>query len=211
MNSRKRSTQVAILLSVIVCFMSVYEVGAQQDVSTHFGSNAQRVGSTAGASFSVHGATSGGGSSWGAGKGSFGSSAQPRGVWRDGSTLNAVPRTAPSTTQGRNSAFGAPSAGGESASGYLSPKGTSTRGNAATSAAHLSRNSSGRSTVSASSGGGHIFGGARSRLGSSGGGAGTREKHQSSGLATSIPKRRAAEGSAPGSSFHSGLNTGLSK
>lgn len=211
MNCETRATSVSILLSIIVCFISLTTVKAQQAVSLHFGASASRPDSAAGASAPVRGSGSGGGSSWGAGKGGFGYSAKPGGVWRDGSTLSAAPGVAPSTTQVRTPAVGALSAGGDLAAGSLSPKGTSVQGNPASSTAHFPRSSSGRGSVSKSSGMGHAAGGSRGRVGSSGLGTGRGETRQSSGLTTSITQHRLTEGSSARSSLHSGLDTGLSK
>lgn len=74
MNSEKRAKAVLILQGILACSICGPGMQGQQATSsTHFGQRPPSAGSTVGATAPIGGQGSGGGSSWGAGRGSFGS------------------------------------------------------------------------------------------------------------------------------------------
>jgi hypothetical protein len=79
----------AIAVSAVACFLSAQAAPAQASWGSSSGASSWQAGSTNGSVPAARAVTSGGGSSWTAGKGSVESAPQPGGVWRDGSTLNA--------------------------------------------------------------------------------------------------------------------------
>jgi hypothetical protein len=222
MTFEKKATCVSIVLGIVVCFISLYGAQGQQPATSfHFGASASRSGSTASARASVRGTGSGGSSTWGAGKGSFGYSAQPGGVWRDGSTLGAAPGAARATTQEHASAANAISPGGNVAAGSFSPAPPNVRGNAVPRTAHLSRPSlgqrsgimaTGRGSVSGSSGMRHAAVGSRGRSVMLARGAGKNKNRPYSGVAPRVTQRAPTLGlpgiSAPRTELDK-LDTGL--
>jgi len=217
---KKKATRVSIVLCVVGYFIGLRGVQGQQPaISTHLGASAARLGSTAGASSAVRGVGSGGSSTWGAGKGSFGYSPQPGGVWRDGTVLSAAPSAGRGTTEARTSPADAFPSGEALPSGTVSAKPAGMRGNVIPGTAHLSRSSSGqgfgitatgRRPVSGSVGIRRAAVGSRARIASPGRGVGRGITRQASGLATSVGRYPLTRGTAANSSLHRELTTGLS-
>jgi hypothetical protein len=220
MNRKTRGSFVSIIVCGIVCLVSLNAVQAQQSTSSHFGAGTQHTVSTAGAGVSAQGAGTGGSSTWGAGKGNFKSSAQPGGIWSDGSSSSASPGVAHSATQVLTPAASAPAYSAQRSGSSSSSKTMPVGGNTASGMAHLSRSSptqrfgtaaSGQSPVSRTSGISHPIGGARGRAGSVGRGAGRGETSESHGLTSTVAQRPPTWRPTPSSSLKSGLDTGLSK
>jgi hypothetical protein len=216
MNSEKKPNSVSILMCVFACSICLPAVQGQQAASAaHFGQGASSSGLTTGASAPVRGTGSGGGSNWAAGKGSFGLSAQPGGVWHDsGPSLGIGAVGVRSTTQPRTSVVDVLPPSGALPSEFSSSKPASVRGNAAAGTAHLSRSSSGRSSggtafgrraMPKSSGISNAAVGSRRGLASLAGGAGSGETRPSSGLAA----RLAQQGLIKSPSLNGGVDTGL--
>jgi hypothetical protein len=157
MKSKRKATTISISLCTIACFISPYAVRAQQAVSSQFGAHSSSSGSKAGTSVSAGVAGSGGGSAWGAGKGNFGSTAQPGGVWRDGSTFSAAPTPAKVATQDRTPIANVSAPGGGAATESFSKKSVGGRESTESGSGHLSRSSLGRSSGGSSFGRGAAF------------------------------------------------------
>jgi hypothetical protein len=211
MNCETKIAFVSTFVYFVACSMSPNAMQAQEAASSHFGASAPRSASASGGIIPVRGTGVGGGSSWGVGKGSFGSSAQPGGVWRDGSTLGASAGAAHSTAQPHAPAAEPFSAGGDLAVPSSGAKTPSFRGNAASGTAHLFRSSSVRGSTLKSSRMGHAVGGSRGRPSSLGRGAGNAGTRQSSGLTTGLTQHGLPQRSAARTFQPSGLDTRLSK
>jgi hypothetical protein len=220
MNLKRKAACFSIALCVAECFIGLRGAHGQQPAtSTHPGASAAHSASPAGVSSAVRGAGSGGSSTWGAGKGSFGYSAQSGGVWRDGTTLNAAPSAGRDTTQAHTYPADAFPSGEALPPGSVSAKPTGMRGIAAPGAARLPRSSSGhgfgrtaagRGPVSGSAGIRHVAGGSRGRVASPGRRAGRGTTRQTPGLATGVGKYPLTRGTAANSPLHRELTTGLS-
>jgi 23S rRNA pseudouridine2605 synthase len=221
MNIEKKAACVSIVVCIVACLIGLVGAQGQQPAaSAHVGASAPRSGSATGASAAARGAGSGGSSTWGAGKGSFGYSAQPGGVWRDGTSLGAGPGAGRGTTHARAFASDAAPSGGALPPGSAGAKPTGIRGSAAPGAAHLSHSFSGPGSGIAASGRGsasrsfamrHAAGGPRGRVASLGRGAGRGATRPSPGLASSVGKYPREKGTVVSSSLHRELATGLSK
>jgi endoglucanase len=211
MNSKTKAASVSIFLCTLACLMSLNAAQAQQAASSHFGASAPRPTSAIGGTVPVRGTGAGGGSSWGAGQGSFGNPAQPGGVWHDGSTLSFGTGIAHNTAQGRASGTEPFSAGGSLAAPSSGAKAPSFRGKVASGPAHLTRSSSIRGSASKSSIMGRAGGGSRSRAGSFGRGTGRGGTEHPSGLGSSLAQQGRPKESMTDSTLHDGLNPGLSK
>ena len=207
MTFRTNAASLSILLCSIAYFMSPHEMRAQQAASSHFGASAPPPASAAPA----RSTGTGGGSSWGAGKGSFSNPVQSGGVWHDGSTLGAGTGIAHNTAQAHAADTGPLSTGGNIAVPSSSMKAPSFRGTATSGTAHLSRSSAIRGSVSQSSTMSHAGGGSRSRAGSSGRGIGRGGTGRPSSLGSSLAQHGQIKQSVTDTSLHSGLDTGLSK
>jgi hypothetical protein len=218
MNRETKVSSVSIILCAIACLMSLNAVQAQQPGSSRFGAGTQHTVSTAGSGVPARSAGTSGSSTWEAGKGSFTSSAQPGGIWSDGSSFSASPGVAHSATQVLSPAASAPAFGaarsGNSSGSKVKPVG----GNTASGMAHLSRSSpsqrfgtaaSGHSPVSRASGINHPIGGSRGRTGSFGRGAGREKSPESHGLTSKVAQHPSTWRPTPSSSLKSGLDTGL--
>jgi len=204
MNCDNKAISVSILLSILFCSICLPGVRAQQTAnSARFGASASRSGSGASTSTAVRGGGSSGVSSWGAGKGSFGNSAQPGGVWRDGSTRD--------TTQARTAAVSSPLAGGGPAAGSVSPKPTGARGSPTSGTAHLSSSSSIGRSMRKTSSMSRAASSSQGRGRSQGHRAGSEKRRRSSGLATTVPHYGLTNGSAVGSPLHTGVDTRMGK
>jgi hypothetical protein len=201
------AASLSILLCFIACSVSPHDMRAQQAASSHFGASAPQPASTA----PVRSTGTGGGSSWGAGKGSFSNPAQPGGVWHDGSTLSAGTGIAHNTAQAHAADTEPLSTGGNIAAPSSGTKAPSFRGTAASGTAHLSRSSPIRGSVSQSSTMSHAGGGSRSRAGSLGRGTGRGGTGRPSSLGSSLAQHGQIKKSETDSSLHSGLDTGLDK
>ena len=109
----KRVNPASISLLALACLFGVQVLAAQQAASGA-ASEGSRISAASGHATSTsaqtgmgHVTSTGGGSSWGAGKGSFGYGVQPGGVWRDGGTLSSLPASNKSPTEGLPSAASA--------------------------------------------------------------------------------------------------------
>lgn len=92
MNCLRRSEIGLVFRSLLVCALALQAGQAQQpSASSHFGGGAMRPETTMGSGGTGASSSLGNHSSWGSGQGSFGSSAQPGGIWTDGASLNAGP------------------------------------------------------------------------------------------------------------------------
>jgi hypothetical protein len=221
MNCVKKVNAVSVPLCIIACFISLHPVQAQQiATSAHFGASALRAASTAPSSVVGRAAASDGSSRWTAGQGSFGSSAQAGGVWRDESTLSAAPGVAPGTKPARTFPANAFSPSDDLAAGSFSAKPASGRGNAESGAAHLSRSFSGQRSGASAFGHGaaskssdmrHTAAGSRGRVGSPGRGAGRGENRPSSGMASRVTQRTPTRGLAGNSSLPGALDARSTK
>jgi hypothetical protein len=212
MNCDNKAISVSILLSILFCSICLPGVRAQQTAnSARFGASASRSGSGASTSTAVRGGGSSGVSSWGAGKGSFGNSAQPGGVWRDGSTLGTPSGGARDTTQARTAAVSSPLAGGGPAAGSVSPKPTGARGSPTSGTAHLSSSSSIGRSMRKTSSMSRAASSSQGRGRSQGHRAGSEKRRRSSGLATTVPHYGLTNGSAVGSPLHTGVDTRMGK
>jgi len=130
MNRETKVSSVSIIMCAIACLMSLNAVQAQQPGSSRFGAGTQYTVSTAGSSVPARGSGTSGSSTWEAGKGSFTSSAQPGGIWSDGSSFSASPGVAHSATQVLAPAASAPAFGavrsGNSSGSKVKPAGGNT-------------------------------------------------------------------------------------
>jgi hypothetical protein len=205
MNYATKAASVSILLCMIAYLMSLNAIQAQETVSSHFGAGATRSASAVGGTIPVQSAGAGGGSNWGAGKGSFAQSAQRGGVWRDGSTLGAATGTT------HNAAPVHTSAGGELTAGSSGAQASGARGSVASGTANLSHSSSARGSVSKSSSMSHGVGGSLSRAGSLGRGIGRGGTRRPSSFGSSLAQHGRTKESIASPSLRSGLNTGLGK
>jgi hypothetical protein len=191
--------------------------GQQAAASSHIGASASGSGSSVGMSANSRRAGSGGTSTWSAGKGNFGYSAQPGGVWRDGTALGATTSAGRGTTQSRASA---PDVLSPTSGNSFGAKPTGMRGNPGAGAARVfpspsifrpGLTASGRGIASKQPGKSYVANRSRTRVGSLGGGAGRRPTRSSSRLTSSVAKPALTRGAAAGYSLHSGLDTNLSK
>lgn len=214
MNREAKLTSVSIFVCAMVCLISSSAMQAQESGSSHFGAGAQHAVSTASAGISARGAGASGGSTWGGGKGSFKSSAQPGGIWRDGSSVSASPGVGYSATQVLTPAVSAPAFGavrsGNSSGSKVKPVG----GNTALGMAYPSRSSASQRSGTAASGHSPVsrpVGGSRGQTGSLGRGAGRGKTPESSGLTSKVAPHPSPLRPTPSSSLKNGLDTGLSK
>lgn len=212
MSTDKRARFVLVLLCALGWLASPSSVlGQSQAGSSRFGAGSSSTSSTAGARASARSVGSGGSSSWGAGKGSFGNSAQSGGIWRDGSTLSPALSSPHQKTEVRDT-LGAPRSSARIATTRSSgTRATGVRGIGASSPAHLSRPGLGAGTARKTSGFGHSAGRSRSRVGSTGKRAKNVEGLESSGLATRLGHPGLFKTPAASASPHTGLGTQGSK
>ncbi len=205
-------------LPALVCVLILQSLDAQQMAPSTSSERAAGSGSAV-SSGQRNGVQ--GGSTWGAGKSNFGSSPQPGGVWRDGSTLNSSP--VPSRTNAKFPAFEpnpAPAqttlGGGALGRKQVNIRGISTLGTANSSSASSSRHPS---KISYGSGAGPKFSGSKltfgksiNRTGSSGRKVGNSDNRQSSGLSSTFTQSPVKSGfgvpSAPRGSLDPGLTRG---
>ena len=210
MNSEWKSKSVSILLGIVACPICLPAVQGQQAASsTRFGQAPLHTSSTAGATAPIH---SGGGSSWGAGGGSFGSSVQPGGIWHDDGPSLGVAGGAGSSTQSRRTASSGLPSGGTVPSGFSISAPSNLHGT--TGGVHsshtTSRHSPGASVVhhgitSRAKGRGHGAAGSRWRVASLGSGSARQGTRRTSGVTTSMPRQSVTGNSQLGL----GLDTGL--
>jgi hypothetical protein len=156
MNKRTLESSPLILSIVIACGAFLPgAIEAQRGPSSTFGAGAASTQPSAAPNGSSRGGESafGGGSSWGSGKGSFNSSAQPGGIWSDGSTLKAARRAGPPSA----SASDALLHNGELSAGHTFAKPAGVSMNPVFGVAHSSRPSAGFRIGSAGSGGASAF------------------------------------------------------
>jgi hypothetical protein len=202
----KKVNAASILLLIGACFICPHPVPAQQPQdASHFGANEVGSGSTTSVGVPVRVTGSGGKSTWGAGKQSFGTSVQTGGVWRDGAALGAATPGTRTAKQDRASAKDASPPSGAPPPLFFGPKPTNARGNAAPGKGPILRSSAtsaiGRATMSKSSGTKHTAGRSRSRTRFNGPSDGKRETRPSSGLASGAAQRTSALG-VTADSFH---------
>jgi hypothetical protein len=206
----------SVPLCIIAYFVSMPALLlAQQGASaTHFGPGALHTSSTIGSVSSGRAAQAGGSSNWTAGKGSFRSSVQPGGVWREGSTFSAARGTSGSSPLARRPNEAGFASSGNPGSGSLSPRPTGLRGGAPSGTAHFSGSSSGQrfgggafGRSSASKSFGPKFGAARSQSR----GMGTSGSQPSSGLRTGVAQTSSRQGMPGGSLQHGRPNTSLTR
>jgi hypothetical protein len=219
MTSERKPAYLSAILCVVACLAVPPGAQGQQAASSaHFGASASGGGAGRGASVAVRDAGTGGGSTWGAGKGSFGHSAQPGGVWRDRTTLPATSGAGQGAAQAGSPATRSLSSAGALPSDSFHAKQTGITGNGAlrttrispaVSGQHSGISASSRGAVSGPSGLRHAAG-SRGRVGSLGRGASRRAKRSSSGFDSSLAQRAIGNRPPPGFSPREGLNTGLS-
>jgi hypothetical protein len=200
MNSEKRARAVLILQGILVCSICVPGVqGQEAKSSAHFGQRPPSAGSTVGATAPIGGQGSGGGSSWRAGSGSFGTGVQQGGIWHDdGPSLGPAATGAGSSTQVRPSATSAHASGAGVPSGFSSSTPSSFHANAGTgatrsfhsTAGHFSGASViGHGVMAGSKGRSHAAAGSQWRVASSGHGSARAGTRRPSGVTTSMPKQ----------------------
>jgi hypothetical protein len=221
MNSERKPTYLSAILCVFACLAIPPGAHGQQPASSaHFGASVSGTGSGSGASMAVRGAGTGGGSIWGAGKGSFGHPAQPGGVWRDRTTLPATSVAGQGAAQAGSHAMRSPSSEGALPPESFHAKQTGIHGNGALRTTRISPAASGQrsgisvsssESVSGPSGLRHTATGSRGRVTSLGLGASRKPKRPSSGFDSSLTQREIGNRPATGFSPREGLNTGLSK
>jgi len=213
MNSEWRSKSASILLGIVACSICLPAGQGQQAASsTRFGQAPPRTGSTAGATAPIR---SGGGSSWGAGGGSFGSSVQRGGIWHDdGPSLGAAPGGVGRSTQTRPSAVSELPAGGSAPPGFSSPSPSSFHASSSAGVARSFHSTSGHSfgapvvhhgIASRAKGRGHGAAGSRWRVASLGSSSAKLGTRRTSGVTTSMPRQSVNRNSQLGL----GLDTGL--
>jgi hypothetical protein len=215
MNFEKRAMSALVLQALVACVICVpLEQGQQAASSTQFGQRPPSSGSPVGTTAPIGGAGAGGGSSWGAGKGSFGTGVQPGGIWHDnGPSFGAAAGSAKSM-QAQPSAASALPSGGGLPSGFSPSTPGSFHRSAGSGAGRSLRStgihSSGASVVhhgvtSGSRGRSHTTAGSEWRVASHGR-ASTREgARQTPGVTTSMPKQSVKSNSH----LDLGLETGL--
>jgi hypothetical protein len=216
MKSERKPYLIAIFLWVVAGTISIPAGRAQQNPkSAQFGAGASRSGSTVGVSAPSQASAYGGASSWAAGKGSFGDSAQPGGVWHDdGPTLGALGGASSLATQFRPSGANPLPPSGSFSSGLSSSKAANNHGKPAISATHLTQ----FSPASVRGSGSHIrnstsiptgirpgAGRSRGRVGSHSRGLGGSENRPTAGLSTSAPLQALIKNSSPKSELDIGL------
>lgn len=221
MTSERRTIYLWIAPFVIASFVVLPGAEGQRPAAlSQFGASASSSGSAAATSEISRGTGYRGGSTWDAGKSSFGYSAQLGGVWRDGTTLGAAPRAGRGTTQARASAKDALPRGYVPPSDSLSATATGIRGKAAAGTTHLPRFSSGqhpgitlsgRGSVSKFSSMSHAMGRSRGRAASLGRRADSRSTRPSSGLVSRIGKPEFTREKEANYSLRSGLDMGVRK
>lgn len=220
MNRETKTASVSIFVCALVCLISLNAMQAQESGSSHFGAGRQHSVSPAGAGVPARSVGASGGSTWGAGKGSFKSSAQPGGIWSDGSSVSASPGVGHGATQVLAPAAAAPALGAGRSGSLSASNARIVRGNTAPGLAHLSHSSpdrrfgttaSGHSPISRPSGMSHPIGGSRGRVGSLGRGAGRGKTQKSTSLTSTVGQYPSTWRPTPSSSLKSGLDTGLSK
>ena len=208
MSCLKKMSAVSISLFAIACSISLHAAQSEQAASSvRAGTSASR--STAGTTTASHSTAFGGGSSWTAGKGSFGSTNQTGGVWRAESAPSAVPGAARGTTPTASSAVRAFPSSNTVALGAYSPKPTNAKSGVSHGTAHFSRPSSGshygiaaggRGSLSTSSSKRRVATGSQSRIGFSSSGTGGGKTGTASGLASTtmhLPSARKPIVSSP--------------
>jgi len=220
MNREAKATTVSIFVCATMCLISLTPGRAQESGSSHFGAGTQHSFSSAGAAVPAQSVGASGSSTWGAGKGSFKSSAQPGGIWSDGSTLSASPGASHRATQVLTPAAGAPAFGAVRPGSSSASKARTVRGNTAPGMANLSHSSSDQrfgtktsshSPISGPSGMSHPVGGSRGRVGSLGRSTGRGKAPASPGLTSRMAQHPSTLKSSPSSSLKRGLDTGPSK
>jgi hypothetical protein len=215
MNSERRANLVLVLQGIVACIICAPLMQSQQPASSsQFGQRPPSAGSTVGATAPIGGAGFGGGSSWGAGKGSFGVGVQHGGIWHDNGPSFGAAAGSGGSTQARPSATSAlPSAAGLP-SGFAPSTPSSFHGSTASGAVHPLHSTSFHTfgapvihhgVTSGSRGRSRATAGSEWRV-SSHGRASTREgARQTPGVTTSMPKQ-----SVTGNShLDLGLDTGL--
>jgi hypothetical protein len=218
MTSAMKGIHVSIFLGFIACFIDAH--GQQSVASSHFSASTSSSASTTNADVAPRRAGTRGTSTWGAGKGSFGYSAQPGGVWSDGTTLGAAPGTTHVTTQASTSSANALAPSLTRAQGSFSAKPSGAHGSAAFGATHLSHSYSTQLNGSVAAGSGsaarpsgmrHAVVGSRGRVVLLNRAASKGKTQSSSSPSSSMAKRAIGKEPAATSHLHSGLDTRLNR
>jgi hypothetical protein len=225
MSLAKRVASVTMPMFFLASSINVCAAIAQQAIqpaagSSQSGASASRAGARAGGQPAGRATPSAGGSRWVAGQGSFGAARQSDGIWRDGSTLGALPGAAPGTTPGAASAANTstPPRGLAPGSSVSSP--VARRSSPSPAAAHLSNSPSGPragntasrpSPVSTAPGLRHAGTIRQSRLRPSSRGLGAGRIGSAPGLAAGKTLHSPIPESPARSSLRGTLGTGLSR
>jgi hypothetical protein len=134
-----RAIHFSIVLCIVTSIIGEHSTQGQQSIaSSRFGASTSSSALTTGADVASRRAASGETPTWGAGKGSFGYSAQPVGVWYVGTTLSATLGNTHKLTQAHNSPTYTLLPSLAFAPGSFSAKPSGAHESAETFAAHLS-------------------------------------------------------------------------